>query len=129
MFVPAHFCHRLHIVSTHLSFYCTFLISGVFYLFSLFEMIQCFRILISSSFTIKEKKEHIFYYYYPTSTFVLSSKQISSTKGPLAPLIIPSLISSFHLIRTFLHSPSPFLTCPKTPSTPPPLPLCKVQCF
>lgn len=47
----------------------------------------------------------------------------------LAPLIIPSLIFPFHLIRSFLHSPSPFLTCPETPSTPPPLPLCRVHRF
>lgn len=47
----------------------------------------------------------------------------------LAPLIIPSLISPFHLIRSFLRSPSPFLTCLETPSTPPPLPLCRVHHF
>lgn len=47
----------------------------------------------------------------------------------LAPLIIPSLISSSHLIRSFLRSPSQFLTCPETPSTPPPLPLCGAYHF
>lgn len=79
--------------------------------------------LISSNFTLWERGENHFsrsIILHPVC--ILLRTNLLLQRAP-APLIIPPLISPFHLIRSFLHSPSSFLTCPETPSTPPPLPL------